>query len=359
MRPAPLLLALVLLPLLAPVAVPQPLPVLPPLPAPLDAPVSNLRENLTVTLQDNVTHEDVRVDLDVDFRTLDFDLVGLLFGGGTFEAQARLKAHVEIRAIGLDRVNAALNGTSSGQLNLSQTPLAQDVNRTFLTADELRLTLSGEALALFQDAQEEAMADLVADAFPEMTVLSSRFEWSGTDPRENARGDQDPARPRLKDPPLVLDVDLSVQYLQRTNLLAILKQAGKEDPDDALLERLKDRQQAAFHERSAFSVLGLTQVLNLSMQPGWDLRLTLRLPEGYTFEDASPDVSVGAGHREAATFALAGDSATAVANPVLVSISNRFLVCVSLLVATLLAGAILRVPATLAGSRLRRPREGA
>ena len=331
-------------------------------------PVATLRENASRLWGENLSHEDVRIYLDMEFRTLDFDAVGVVFGGGTFEAQARLAARLEVRSLGLYRVSDIINGSTQGRVNLSATPLGQDVNRTHITADELRTLLAGEVLAAFQTQQQDAAEAFIGEAFPDMTVLASRFRWANVNPAVNQEGDaemaDDPLGFHLLEPPIVLDVAFDLQYLKRESLANLMEQAraeqeaegatnASEDPDDRLLEELKARQQAAFYERSAFSVLGLTQLLNLEMMPGWDMFLTLRLPEGYTFEEASPDVTVDEAYRSARVLTLAGDAGTTVANPVLVSISNRYIVSVSLLASVLLLGAILRFPATLAWGRAR------
>lgn len=332
-------------------------PELPPL-----APLSLLRENLTTygIVSENLSREDVRIGLDMEFRTLDFDALGVVFGGGTFEAQARLSARVEIRAIGLERLDEALESATQGRASLSRTPLALDVNRTHVSADELRSLLAGELLAAFEGAQEDAMEALVAEAFPDLILLSSRFAWSNVNPLVNDEGDASPTSPRLLEPPIALDVSFDVQYLKRESLMDLLRDALRDDPlendaaEEALLERLKAQQQAAFYERSAFSVLGLEQVFDLGMPPGWDLVLQVRLPKGYTFEDASPDVAVADRYQSALVLTLAGESAGEVSNPVLVAISNRYLVSVSLLAIVLLCGALLRPPALLVATRWRR-----
>ena len=329
-------------------------------------PVATVRENASRVWGENLSHEDVRIYLDMEFRTLDFDALGVVFGGGTFEAQARLAARLEVRSLGLYRVSDILNGSTQGRVNLSATPLAEDVNRTHITADELRTLLAGELLAAFQTQQQDAAEAFIGEAFPDMTVLASRFRWANVNPAVNQVGDadaqDDPLGFHLLEPPIVLDVAFDLQYLKRESLANLMEQArakgeaetnASEGPEERLLEELKAQQQAAFYERSAFSVLGLTQLLNLEMMPGWDMFLTLRLPEGYTFEEASPDVTVDEAYQSARVLTLAGDAETSVANPVLVSISNRYLVSASLLASVLLVGAILRFPATLVWGRAR------
>lgn len=321
-------------------------------------PLASLRENASNLWEENISHEDVRILLDMDFRTLDFDAVGVVFGGGTFEAQARLTAYLELRSLALYRVNDAINASSEGNLNLSRLYMGGDLNSTFITADELRTALAGEGLAVFQEQQQDAAEAFIMDAFPDMTVLSSRVAWSDVNPMDNAKGDADAADIHLLEPPIALRVVFDLQYLRRESLADLIDSPedegpDPEDPEEKLLEELKSKQQAAFYERSAFSVLGLTQLLNLGMSPGWDLVLRLTLPQGYTFEDVSPDVRVEDRHRTALVFTLAGDAEGDVHNPVFVAISNRYLVSVSLLAVVVLLGVILRFPVTLAWGRAR------
>lgn len=335
---------------------------------PLDFLTGPLVENATrlayAATGDNITREDVRVLLRMDFRTLDFDTVGVIFGGGDFEAQARLHAHLEFRALSIRHLEGALEraGVEKGEV---QNVTGVNLSRQFLTADQFRAALVGEALAAFEAEQEEKAAGFLQETFPDLTVLSTRFAWTNTSPETSLVGDG-PGQVRLKDPPIALDVVLDVQYLKRTSLMGILdafleKKAEEteadrqaEEAEDALLDRLKSENEGAFYERSAFSLLGLTQLIVLEIDPGWDLEIVLSLPEGYTYEYASPDVTLDPDQRSARTLTFARTAEGPVANPVAVSLSNRFMVSVALLATMLMTGALLRFPTLLVATRLRR-----
>lgn len=383
MRPAALLFVLLLA--VPAAALPPPAPETSPAPAaagPLNLPTETLlggaTQAVTNATGENITREDIRVVVDMDFRTFDFDLVGVIFGGGTFQAQARIAARLEIRAISVSRVEAALQEGTGGAVNLSQ--LGVNASRQFLTADEFRAALAGEALAAFEAEQERRTSEFLAQAFPDLIVLSSRFAWSNTDPKDNTRGDPPapapavPPRtpgpsdlPRLKDPPIVLDAVLDVQYLERASLVGLLEDAWArrqnrsaqdevaESQEEQLLERLRAQNEGAFYERSAFSQLGITQVITPQVESGWDMILTVTLPEGYTIEYASPDVLVGPDAQRAETYVLARESGVPLSNPVAVALSNRFLITVALFAGVMLAGTLLRVPVIVLANRRAKP----
>lgn len=381
MKPAILLLATLLA--LPAAALSTPLPAEAPAPAgPLGLPTEQVFRTASTTATnatgENITREDVRVLVDMTFRTFDFDLVGVVFGGGTFEAQARISARLELRAISVSRVEAALREGTGGAVNLSQ--LGVNGSKQFLTADEFRAALAGEALAAFEAEQERRTQEFLQRAFPEVIVLSSRFEWSNTEPSDSTRGDPEPQLsglpprtpgpadlPRLKDPPIVLDAVLDVQYLERASLMGLIEKAWErrqnrtaqdevaEDAEERLVERLRAQNEGAFYERSAFSQLGITQVITPQVDSGWDMILTVTLPEGYTIEYASPDVVVGPGAQYAETYVLARESSVALSNPVAVALSNRFLITVALFAGVILVGAVLRVPVVILANRRARP----
>lgn len=318
----------------------------------------------------NLTREDVRVSLDLDFRSLDFQAVGVVFGGGDFRAQGRLSAHLEFRAINVSTLSNAA-GAPLGGLNGT-------LGRTVLTAGEFRSSLSAAAIAAFQRQQQDALAAFVGSTFPDATVLAARFAWSNVSPSDNPpptfpRVPSNPADPTQlrspvpdsREPPVTLDTVLDVQYLKRESLLDLVEdlldrdhlsplEKARKEQRDRLLEEIRGRSAGALYERSAFDVLGITQLIVIEMPPGWDLALTLHLPKGYTYEYASPDVTLDGARGSASTVTLADSSLQPVKNPVAVSLSNRYLVAVALLCAVLLAGALLRFPAMLVANRVGR-----
>ncbi|MEA3201151.1 MAG: hypothetical protein QOE90_2579 [Thermoplasmata archaeon] len=316
----------------------------------------------------NLTREDVRIALDLDFRSLDFDAIGVVFGGGDFRAQGRLTAHLEFRAINVSHLEGALprQGIPAG-------PAGQ----TVITAGEFRDTLSAAAVAAFETQEQALLTSFVATTFPDATVLSSRFAWSNVSPQDTPT----PGAPRVpsspqtvqspvpdsREPPVTLDTTLDVQYLKRESLVDLVEQLldrqhlspaerAKKDARDRMLADIRGQSAGALYERSAFDLLGITQLIVIEMPPGWDLGLTLHLPKGYTYEYASPDVTVDGGHGSATTVALADSSLVPVKDPVAVSLSNRYLVAVTMVAAVLLCGAALRFPVMLVANRVGRRR---
>lgn len=315
----------------------------------------------------DLTREEVDIDMRMEFRTVDFDTVNVVFGGGTFQAQARLSTRFEFYVLSAERISDAIEDALPGAGNLSNYGIPTD--KQYIAADEFRATFVGEALQAFEQEQEERAAQFITATLPNVTVLSTQFVWSNTEPQEGREQTGAPAvDPRapptardlndLRLPPLVLDTVFELQYVERTSLLDILDSALHEDSRS---EREEEREKqvadaAANFERSAFGMLGLTQVLDLEMEPGWNFELVMLLPQGYTFEEASPEVTLDASHRQATTTTLARDALSTVANPVALTFSNRFVVSTAMLAIVLIAGAILRFVFTLVWNRARRAR---
>jgi len=343
----------------------------PPLPLPLDPnnPGGTAVAAAELASGTNLTREDVRIHLDLDFRSLDFQTLGVLFGGGDFRAQGRLTAHLEFRAINVSRFyGLSPRAPPNGSLDRAG-PMV-------ITAGEFRATLSAAAVAAFEAQEQDALTTFVSTTFPDATLLASRFSWSNVSPLDeptpspsvpDGPGAVRSPLPDSREPPVALDTTLDVQYLKRESLVSILQDvldaqhlspAERQQKLDRkhLLDEIRGESAGALYERSAFDLLGITQLIVIKMEPGWDLALTLHLPKGYTYEYASPDVEVDPGHGSASTVTLADSSSEAVRNPVAVSLSNRYLVAVALACTVLFAGALLRFPTMLVANRVGRRR---
>lgn len=333
-------------------------------PSPLDPILGQVEENRTrvseVVLGPQLQREDVDVQLDMEFRDVDFDTLNVIFGGGKFTAVARVQARIDMRVLAASRVQDAVEGAVPGSGNL--TVLAGSEAR-FIPADVFRASLAGEALAAFQDEQEERLADFLTATIPNVTVLATSFQWSNISPQDSL--ERPPGVPNsppdsgddLNDPtfpPITLDATIDVQYLERTNLFDILDKALKPQSEREKERKRQVADAAASYERSAFGLLGIRQVLDLQAFSGWDLVVRVKLPQGYTFEEASPDVLVDPGRREAEVMTLGKEAGAPVLNPVSLTLSNRFLVSTAMLGAVLLTGAILRFPVLLAVNYWRR-----
>lgn len=358
----PLALVVVLVLTLGPAAAQLP-PSLPP--TPLDPILAGPAQNATAlavrTAGQEFSKEEVDVKLNMEFRDVDFDTVNVIFGGGSFQARARITAVIDMRVISGSRIQGALDGAAPGSGNL--TVYGADLRRAWVPADAFRATFAGEALKAFQDEQEERVADFITATVPNVTVLDVIFSWQNTSAEASLENREPPADPSQVDsraindptePPLTLTAIVDVEYLERTSLLTILDKAfeGRSEAEKARKARVVDA--ATSYERGAFSTLGITQVLDLKTFPGWNMDVTVTLPEGYTFEDASPDVDVADDLRMAQAATLGREASQEVLNPVALTLSNRFLVSTALLATILLVGAILRFPATLAANAMRR-----
>lgn len=360
-----LALLLVLAALLAPAAhaaLPA-VPALPPAADPVQA-RERAEDVYAAATGERLDREEVDVRMDMEFRDVGFDAFGMVFGGGSFRADARLTTRLDFHVISVGRVQDALEEASGTPVDPSEHGL--DARRQHLSADAFRATLAGQALAAFQQEQEARVTRLVTESFPEVTVLGSYFAWANTSVSDSRRGDPLPglARPApghdARNPPVTLVSVLELQYARRVSLVSWLEDAWTRDPaeraEESLRERLEAEARGAAHERSLFGVYGLPQLIQVRAPPGWDVRLTLRLPEGYTFEEASPEVRVDDALRSATTAAYARDSDAPVTSAAAVTLGSRTHVAFLLLGVVLVAGAALRVPAILLANRLLFPR---
>lgn len=348
---------------IAPVAGSQaPLP-----PTPLDpllaGPVANVTSSREAVLGPALTREDIDVQLDMEFRDVDFDTVNVIFGGGKFSATARITARIDLRVLAASRVSDAVEAALPGAGNVT----GPATREQYIPADIFRSSLAGEALAAFQGEQESRLADYIRKTIPNVTVLNAQFEWTnvspeesyetrGTSPAGNEPGDfrpEDFNDPTL--PPITLRATVDVQYLERASLIGILEKAlakPKSEREKAQEEQVADAQAA--YDRSAFGLLGIRQVLDLQAPEGWNLVVRVKLPEGFTFEEASPDVALAPNLREANVLTLGRDANADVLNPVALTLSNRFIVSMAMLAGILLVGTLLRFPVLLAVNGIRR-----
>jgi len=360
-------LALLALVAILPLAVSQPLPtppvgsILDPVLDPVVATVLPQAENAT---GEDLHGEEVAAAVVLDIRNADDDVVGILFGGGKVGADANAQMHLEFRAVGTPRLDEALR-SFSGDANVTlQHTFGIPVNRTALTAEEIRVVGGGALLQAFQASELAAAKAYLQHSLPGLTVLDLSGAWQNTLPLADERSGKlpgipdyndpravlgSPPVPRLREPPLVLDASARLQYVDRISLYGLLQAAGHRShgPQDDLQRRIEANQTDAFADRSAFRILGINQLLDFQVPPGWRLNLTLHVPQGFTIEGATDELSVSADHRTV-TYQLDGEGrSSALAHAGVVALSNRFLVTVTVLAATLLAGYLIRLPIEL------------
>lgn len=236
--------------------------------------------NVYSLLGQNLTREDLRISADINFTKAEMGVMGLLVGAGKAEVQADVHARFELHVISSERVRRMLEGAAGYNLTASNSTFLQG---TYLPAEVFRLSLSAEALAAFQKAEEAALSDYLAGALPELQVLGLQLRWSHTQPFEALTDSS------LSEPPVTLDLDLVVQYIHIDSIPGLLHAylESKADPakrgKDAYVDRLKHSSGDSLARRDFFAAAAYTQLLNLSVQPGWSLDLRLHVPNGYEF----------------------------------------------------------------------------
>jgi hypothetical protein len=304
-------------------------------------------------LGQNITREDVRIALWLNLTKGDVNAAGLLVGSGRAEVQAALHGRLELRVISSDRIRAALEGENAYNMSADN---ATFLSQAYLPAEVFRATLSAEAIAAFQRSEEDALARYLSETVPEMEILALDFTWSNVSPAQSL-GDAS-----LTDPPIVLELDLVVQYLRIESVPSLLKAYfAPKEPDPAkegrkaYIERLKKDNGTPLRERDFFAAAAYTQLLNLSMQPGWSLDLNMRLPRGYSFTYFNDQVDAK-GEREASLHVDASTSPDEVHKVFLASLTQRKMVALALLTGLWGAGLVVAFPIRFLYGRYRLPR---
>lgn len=235
----------------------------------------------------NLTREDVRMYADLNVTKGEASLPGLLLGSGRAELQAKVHLRVELRVLSADRIRALVEGDNAYNISAENATFLTEV---YLPADLFRASLTAETAAAFQKAQEAALGDFLYNAVPEMDVLSIEIAWSNVSPLLVAT-DTD-----LAEPPIVVELDLVVQYIRIESIPSLLetylssKQKPGADTKKAYVEKLKAENGDPLRARDFFAAAAYTQLLNLSMQPGWSLNVNLSVPQGYSFTYANQEV---------------------------------------------------------------------
>jgi len=288
----------------------------------------------------NVTREDVRMFLWANQTKGDVNLLGLLVGSGRAEVQASLHGRMEIRVLSSDRIRAALEGQNAYNVSARN---ATFLSQAYLPAEVFRASASAEVVAAFQRGEEDALAKYLRRTLPEMDILALDFTWSNVSPTQ-ALGDAS-----LTEPPIVLDVDLVVQYIRVESVPSLLHAYGssghnpKAEAKKSYIARIKDENGTPLRQRDFFAAAAYTQLLNLSMQPGWSLDVDLHLARGYSFTYFNDQVDKR-GDREAVLHVDAHTSSAAVHKVFLASITQRKAVAAALLASTWAAALLVALP---------------
>jgi hypothetical protein len=311
-------------------------------------------------LGQNITREDVRMWLWVNMTKGDVNFLGLTLGAGRAEVQAAMHGRLEMRVISSDRIRAAVQGENAYNVSAEN---ATFLSTVYLPAEVFRATLAAETIAAFQRSEEDALAKYLRTVVPEMDILALDFAWSNVSPTQVA----DDAS--LTEAPIVLELDLVVQYLRIESIPSLLDayftgqhDERKESKRD-YVKQMKHENGTPLAQRDFFGAAAYTQLLNLSMQPGWSMDIMLHLPRGYSFTyfneevesdgDRSATLHVSGDEEGGAGPAAADDGVHKV---FLASITHRKMVALALLMALWGVGLVAAFPLRVLYSRYRFPR---
>lgn len=341
--------ALVLL-LLLPLTMAQDLgPVLDPLNEVAGQVVPPTVDAVYTALGQNITQEDVRLFLDMNVSKGEVGLMGLLIGSGNAEVQATIDARVELRVISSDRIRAVIEGDNAYNISMENATWLTDL---YIPAEVFRATAAAEVVAAFQKDQEAALATMLAELVPELEVISIEMAWKNTNPL----GVFDDLS--LTEKPIVVEVHAVVQYLRVESISSLLSvyldrsdsEKEKAESKKDYVSNLKGDNGDPLRSRDFYSAAAYTQLLNISMQPGWSLDVTLRVPRGFSFEYANAEVERN-GPREIGFMVESGDLEAH--EILLASITHRRAVALSMFAAMMLVGSIGGAPLRWVYSRFR------
>jgi hypothetical protein len=311
-------------------------------------------------LGQNISREDVRMWLWINLTKGDVNFLGLTLGAGRAEIQAAMHGRLEMRVISSDRIRAAAQGENAYNVSAENATFLSEV---YLTAEMFRATLAAETIAAFQRSEEDALAAYLRETVPEMDILSLDFTWSNTSPTQVVDDLS------LTEAPLVLELDLVVQYIRIESIPSLLDAyfAGRDDHSDdskkEYIARIKEENGTPLPQRDFFAAAAYTQLLNLSMQPGWSLDIMLNLPRGYSFTYFNDEVESD-GERSA-TLRIprtegTGVEPAAAEQPIqkvfLASLTHQKMVAFALLVALWAVGTVVAFPLRFLYGRYRLPR---
>ena len=300
----------------------------------------------------NLTREDVRISVNLNFTKGDVNVGGLLVGSGKAEIGAKIHARVELRVISSERIRALLFGENAYNVSSENSSAFSEL---YIPAEAFRASLTAETAAAFQKAEEAALHDYLAKAVPELDILSLEFAWHNVTPFLAVTDLS------LTEPPIVVELDLVLQYIRVESIPSLVNGyfASKADPSHdakkAEIDRLKRDNGDALRARDFFAAAAYTQLMNLSMQPGWTLDLRMHLPQGYSFTYFNDAVEKhGTRGAELKVDALTSDAA--VQKVFLASITQKKAVAFALFVALWVVGWVAAIPGRFLYVRYRVPR---
>ncbi len=304
---------------------------------------------------EDLTGEEVDLALHVNITNAEFDLLGIVFGGGKVRADFSATAHFEFRVISLEYLDQALNASNPYSNQSLREAFGVNTTRMYLTAEEFRLAAGGVVIEAFKALQVSAAKRLITSTLSGVTVLVADFEWSNLVPVERLReGDSDTndtvqrKSAAFKDPPIILDARFELRYLDRLALTDLLADFGSDENEadtaaDTLQDRIKENRTAPILEQSAFAIIGFDQLLDFQAPPGWRLNFTITMPKGYAIEDATDELLVSGDRRSASYIADGRVASQAISNAALVTLSSRTIVVPTVFAAVAIVGILFRI----------------
>lgn len=315
----------------------------------LDPVVATAVETGETILGEDLTQEDIRVGVHLNATNADFQMFGILFGGGKVQADFTVDGYLEFRAVNVERLDQALAAATGDQNITLNGTFGVPTSRVALTAEEVRLLGAGFLLEAFQAYEVAKAQELLMGMLPGLRVLALEVAWSGVTPLTWAPGPGSSVEPGapvipLREPPIRLDVLGEFQYLTRIGLYDTLR--GIETGDaptepDPTKVRLEETQMLPMLERPAFQVLGYGQLLNFSLPGPWRLEVLVTVPKGFTVEHVT-DEMVAAGNAQSASFALDGRAAGEGGLAAIATASSRGLITWTLFAVAAFVGIVLR-----------------
>ncbi len=298
----------------------------------------------------NITREDVRIRFDLNITKGKIGVLDMVLGGGKAIVEAQVQVRVEMRVISTERVRAAIQGDNPFA---AQTENATFLSKMYLPAEVFRATLAAEVIASFQEEQEVALEAWLRAMIPELEVDGVEVAWFNTSPLAATTDGS------LKEPPIIMTMEATVRYEREESLVGLLSHymETRDEPDSPkrkYLKELKEENSDPLRARDFFAAAAYSQLLNISMQPGWSLDVWVNLPPGYSIEYANHEVDVDG--KRTATFTLdGGTSDQPVRDVFVVSLTHRRGVMTVLLAAMVVVGGVLAAPGHfLYGRRIRR-----
>lgn len=312
---------------------------------------------------EDLSTEQIDLMLKLDIVNAEFDPMGILFGGGKVQTDLEAHAQLAFYAANVSHAEDALAQAAGDEDATLKDTAGVDTNQTVVTAEMIRTAGGGILLEAFQSMQEDAAQRYVETTLPQVTVLSTTFTWSNTEPAEDAEGiedEEDVEDADAREPPIVLDAKMTLRFLDRIALGDLLEDIGDDeddqhaarlaqgehdaDEDDRVKEAIQQAHTPPLLQQDAFQMLGVDQLLDLDLPPGWRLNLTLTVPEGYTIEGSS-DALIVDDDRETLTYFVDGSQReTEHQTTGMASLSSRSLVTQTLALLVGIAGILARYP---------------